>query len=301
MIGKGRALPALIVRFSGLVMASTVAARVAVAQQSKGPGWHSGLGSSQGCTLCHGMHPGPAAQGSDCAVGPRFLLIPAGDRRSTPGGGCAADLLLVQAAPGVSWSSLTCLRCHWTAQVRVRESVATESPPGASAAPALLGDLRDDHPVGTAWGIPRNRSVLGFPPRSSRTAPLGSERGAGTQSPESTAPDCATCHDPHRPGSLIPRPEEERALCNGCHDPATYQLGQHGAAVCSDCHGLHGGSQGSLLKEGGGDQLCRSCHAAVGFDVSLSTPRPALQPARGHLSRQEPGFDDCLSCHGVHR
>ncbi len=249
------------------------------AQHAEGaPGTAALREEARGCGLCHAAH--LAAAGA-------YSL------RSESGSGSAP-----QQAIGISRlgpSSQSCLRCHSTAAVRLRQA---EFAPAASAVlepgTYLQLDLTDDHPVGLVEpSVALRRMTLLR--TGGRVGPTGLQRGGADPTIE-----CTTCHDPHRRTGPVSA-AEERVLCAGCHEPTRYGLRTHAGLACTDCHALHGGSQVGLLRTHGADVLCRTCHepgspARAGDSGTVAVPRT---PA-GHPTGAGAAAAGCLSCHRAH-
>lgn len=237
-----------------------------------------------GCALCHASH----------------------NRASGAEGGAYA--LRLDPLPGV-WSmrsnrgvvlgaaSRSCLRCHLTPEVRLRqpEFRGGGGPVGEGA--YLRADLTDDHPVGRldTDRVPLVDGAFG-PPSSSRVQPFGAAGPMGQHTME-----CTTCHDPHDRWSSIPDADRQRVLCGACHDPAIHASDpRHADLACSDCHGMHGGHDDALLAERDPDQVCTACHGGgPALSKAASRREPALlMGPRGHI---EPPAGTCISCHPAHR
>lgn len=228
------------------------------------------------CGLCHGSH----AEGGQAGYGLRTDDVPG----------------LALQAPGLGRASLSCLRCHSTPGLRSRQPEFAGRPPAAKAGAFLSLDLADDHPVGRIRGD--GLVSTGDRPRPGGLGPAGRRMSLRAIGPGATAEiQCTTCHDPHERTASLPSAETQRRLCGACHEPARYSLRRHAELACSDCHALHGGADERLLREGGEEPLCRSCHdgAARPRGGIARTIAPRIDPGHGAS-----GGGSCLTCHPAH-
>lgn len=228
----------------------------------------------QGCDLCHGPH----GRGR-----PGEYNLKTADVNVWLGSGVVGGLGAV---------SSSCLRCHVSAAMRERQpEVADRQLVGASSGAYLGFDLSGHHPVGKVdltlrSSLPRGTAAAS---RAVGLDPLGSDRI-----------ECTKCHDPHDRAGSLPGQHEQSALCGQCHDAGAYLLG-HESVACTDCHRLHRGTPGRLLRETSTELLCRSCH-----DPAMGSPPvnlvPTLQLPQAHAGRGHVSSSDrCDSCHEIHR
>jgi predicted CXXCH cytochrome family protein len=227
-----------------------------------------------GCDLCHGPH----SRGS-----PGAYNLKTTDVSVWLGSGLVGGLGAV---------SRSCLRCHVSVAMRERQPEVTQRQlVGASSGSYLGFDLSGHHPVGRIdltfrSGLPRGggaaRPTVGL-------GALGDDRI-----------ECTRCHDPHDRAGSLPRQHEQSALCGQCHDAGAYLLG-HESVACSDCHRLHRGAPGPLLKGASTELLCRSCHdPAMGSPAISMVPALRLPEAHAGLGHAA-SSGRCETCHEVHR
>ena len=202
-------------------------------------------------------------------------------------------------------ASRSCLRCHVTPSTRARQPEFSDGVPLSLSTGKYVGrDLANGHPVGR---LDRPGRLFGS---AARRDPRRLTRSASValllESNGTAAIECTTCHDPHRRTGPVPSSAEQRAICAGCHDPATYEYAGHTTVPCSGCHDLHdgggGGAASALLREPDSELLCRSCH-----DPGRAVLSPNLRAAVGHAPITPAGHDQdtsggsCLTCHAPHR
>ncbi len=231
---------------------------------------------ARGCGLCHAAH--SAAPGA-------YSL------RSENAAGFAA-----QQAIGVSKLrpiSESCLRCHGTPAVRMRQAEFAQAVPAALERGTYLQlDLSDDHPVGLVEpSVALRRTTL---LRATGTVRPNGLRRVGTD----PAIECTTCHDPHRRQTEVTA-AEQRVLCAGCHEATRYGVRTHVGVACTDCHALHGGSRVGLLLTLSADLLCPTCHepgspARASESGSVPVPRTPARHFTGAAGAS------CLGCHPAH-
>jgi len=229
----------------------------------------------RGCDLCHGPH----SRGQ-----PGAYNLKTADVSVWLGPGVVGGLGAV---------SSSCLRCHVSVAMRERQpELADRQLVGASRATYLGFDLSGHHPLGKVDLTLRS----GLPPRG---APAASG-AVGLSALGGDRIECTRCHDPHDRARTVPGHHEQAGLCGQCHDAGTYLLG-HESAACSDCHRLHRGMPGPLLREASTERLCRSCHdPALGASPVNMAPvlqLPTAHAGLGHAT--SPGR--CETCHEVHR
>jgi predicted CXXCH cytochrome family protein len=238
-----------------------------------------------GCGFCHGSHPedrlGISAGGSYAL---RTGFLPQLWGQDSPG------------ATDPSPVSRSCLRCHVSQNVRARQP---EFVGGAAVSVAegiyLQTDLSDDHPLGRVTD--RSRGLVDTSvrdPRITRSPILGNRLDPF----DDHTLECTTCHDPHDRFGGVPDNEAQRRLCGGCHEWTLHRGPGHRSLACTDCHGMHGGSELALLAKRDPDLVCNTCHG--GIPVSLEKWRGeniSLQAPRGHF---QPPAGRCITCHPVH-
>jgi predicted CXXCH cytochrome family protein len=106
--------------------------------------------------------------------------------------------------------------------------------------------------------------------------------------------DCLACHKPHGGSGryLLDVGEDQRELCLGCHDSATFkQKFMHGpvaVGACTKCHDPHESANKFLLKEPN-RELCLKCHADFGKAESEAT-----------VIHDPVKLNQCFSCHEPH-
>lgn len=239
-----------------------------------------------GCGFCHGSHL-PASDGVG-AGGRHALRL---DR--LPGIWGMESSGVVDPGP----ASRSCLRCHVSPGVRLRQPEFERAGSGSAADGAYLRtDFSDDHPIGRING--RSRPLVDVSFRNPSVERLSGMRRSFDPFSQHQL-ECTTCHDPHDRGGSSPGPEKQQVLCGTCHEHAVHGRDPHNASLaCSDCHGMHGGSEMSLLAERDSDVLCASCHGGgVAPSGDLDRRAALLQGPQGHLQAQ-PGR--CITCHPVH-
>jgi predicted CXXCH cytochrome family protein len=243
--------------------------------------------AAEGCNLCHGAH--------DSGSGSRHMLR-SGQTLSTG----------VQ-APGLDRVSGSCLRCHTSPAIRSSQPEFRGSAPGVSGGAYLQMDLGDDHSL----GIIDPGSVLAEPRLSASMRPgLGAASASLLNDGGALRIGCTTCHDPHDRNGSLPSLEDERFLCESCHDPARYAYDRHEELPCSSCHAVHAGHGRELFNRPTADEVCTGCHGpgatggAPSFEAMASRRArlygavvPPVSPS-GHLTPPE---GRCVDCHPVHR
>lgn len=256
-----------------LVLALAALPRLAPAQH----GVLAGAAGAGDCNVCHASH----NQGTGA------YTLRMGDATAWFGR-AGTDVL---GAP-----SQSCLRCHGAAQVRRRQPEFSRAGLLDGPDPMYLGfDFSDDHPLGragqvrAAGGRVRDRSVR------TRLTP------GGALEVERRGLECTRCHDPHNRRGATPRAEDEPALCGECHELVGFRQG-HQALPCTNCHQLHGGAQGALLRSPDSDLVCRACHdrAARSTPGSFALPAAYLAP-QAHTRDPQPPGGRCADCHTIHR
>jgi len=102
--------------------------------------------------------------------------------------------------------------------------------------------------------------------------------------------DCLSCHDPHGAETArLLKKDSVANLCTDCHTDALHGAHVHKPAGddCLLCHKPHTADFGHMLTRAG-NNLCTSCHEAVGQTVTQSQHPHA------------PATEDCLQCHTPH-
>lgn len=103
---------------------------------------------------------------------------------------------------------------------------------------------------------------------------------------------CASCHQIHQSGDLVPQGQASIELCMGCHLEKRSQLNLRshhplleGLMTCTNCHNPHGSDTQSLLAKASINDTCTECHSEK----------------RGpFLWEHEPVTDGCTNCHNPH-
>ena len=123
----------------------------------------------------------------------------------------------------------------------------------------------------------------------------GQKHWAGS-SHDSRGVACASCHDPHPKGGVVPKAllakPTQVALCTSCHVQKKAQLMRpghmpirEGKMECTNCHNPHGTPNDRMLIQTSVNQNCYSCHAEK----------------RGpFLWEHAPVRENCLNCHDAH-
>ncbi|MEW6219055.1 MAG: LamG-like jellyroll fold domain-containing protein [Thermodesulfobacteriota bacterium] len=147
---------------------------------------------------------------------------------------------------------------------------------------------------------------------------LSFQPAGGTGNP-AAGQGCAACHDlgSSHFGNAGKRlaagfeNDQQNANCNNCHAPgqsathdpqfyttsAAYEGSAHGSKLCTDCHEVHGvtngGSQGTAagMTKANQETLCANCHANGGHP-GVGSASYAIGAATYTL--------ECVSCHNVH-
>jgi predicted CXXCH cytochrome family protein len=233
----------------------------------------------RGCALCHASHIGTATE-----YALRVDDLPTLSKASAAGG------------PSPGPVSRSCLRCHLTSEVRARQpEFASSSGVGGQDSKLLQWDLTDDHPVGRIV-----RSGI----KKTPDTPTGTRRStmwdAFTRSPDyrETRVECTSCHDPHSRTGDLRNVGQVGPLCESCHEPTSYSIGDHAGLDCTGCHQLHGGHRAAFLAEPFVDALCSSCHSPS--QTSLGASRTGINMSAATTAHSEPVLDSCLSCHSAH-
>lgn len=241
------------------------------------------------CDMCHLPH--------TAGRRPDYVL------RSSDGGDELDSWLEVQ-APGVGGATMTCLRCHWAQDVRVRQpdlrTAGTQSSRSGMATAAARGrylgsDLSDDHPLGMVSARGPALSLPAWGEEIRRTPARDRVRMEGL------VVECTTCHDPHDPHARAPQGTEQAAVCGACHTESTSVLGVHAVVSCTACHQLHGARQSALLHGFTVEESCTRCHggasgaASAWYDEhTVGEPLLTVSPSHNTGSR-------CSDCHIIHR
>ena len=163
---------------------------------------------------------------------------------------------------------------------------------------------------------------------SCHAAQVGDHRrsvhGEQIRAGNTSAPDCAVCHDKAHETKLTKAAEFHKSvpeLCGLCHADvlADYQTSVHGKAlasgiaeapVCTDCHGEHSilrpKTTGSSVGPAAVSETCGRCHGDLRLTRRFGLPSDRLTPFGNsvHGLASKTGAQTvahCASCHGFHK
>jgi len=231
------------------------------------------------CSFCHSEH-GKASGSSNLRLDASAMKI---------------------GSAGTSSVSESCLRCHTSRSVRMRQQEFTAAGPLDRGNAGYLSDVGGDH-------HPFGQSMTGSMEFDlSEPSDWAAEGYAGEQAFQNAAEaKCTSCHDPHDQAASTLSIESERTVCTECHVGNELSFGVHRFVPCSGCHKLHGAFDRRLLAQDYADAVCIGCHEGQGGltpalheadDRQLRVQSSVAPPPAVHMVAVS---GSCIGCHTHH-